>query len=238
MKGLVLALAVGVAACTPAYVQRGYPDTGTYAARATPYDVQPPEEPSLFRSDTEVLPDSAIRRILAFRFVLPDSSRVAVLHLSERSVVSYGWSTPAQVSDTLLAGFLATMRASGRVRVVSLLPTLLVPARRTVGYLREAAARYQADLLFVFRSDCQNFTRVRIFAADEVKATCIVESVLIDTRTGIIPFTANAARSFETRKSRGDTNWDETVRRAEERAIADALTELGGHTVAYLDAAH
>ncbi|GKS60515.1 hypothetical protein YTPLAS18_40420 [Nitrospira sp.] len=235
MRTTILASVVALtAACasTPSYVG----DYAPSAYRAASYDGAVTDEPSLFKSDTDVLSDSAIRRILAFRFTLPESSRVAVLHLGARSVGSYRWATPSPATDTLLTGFLAALRASPRVRTVSLLPALLVPVRRTVGYLREAAARYQADLLFVFSTDCQTYERYRIFAANEVKATCIVEAVLIDTRTGIVPFTANASRSFETRKTHDDTNWAETVRRAEQQTIGQALAEIGERTAAYLQA--
>lgn len=231
---LTLVCSVAIAGCgmPPAY-------SGGPAAymRASPESYQEPEEPSLFRSDTEVLSDSAIRRILAYRLTLPDSNRVAILHFSERTLSSYRWSTPSYATDTLLTGFIAALSGSARIKEASLLPTLLVPARRTVGYLREAAARYQADLLFVFRTDCQTFERYRIFAADEVKATCSVESVLIDTRTGIVPFTANASRSFTTRKAKNDTNFGETIRRAEHQSLTEALTEIGGRTAGYV-AAH
>ena len=233
-QALILACCLATAACgmPPAYSGASQ---GMYLRAAQEYS-QEPEEPSLFRSDTEVLSDSAIRRILAYRLTFGDSNRVAVFHFSERSLSSYRWSAPSQVNDTLLGGFLTAVRGSRRVREASLLPTMLVPARRTVGYLREAAARYQADLLFVFRTDCQTFERYRIFAADEVKATCTVESVIIDTRTGIVPFTANASRSFTTRKSRDDTNFGETVRRAELESLAQSLTEIGDRTARYLNA--
>jgi hypothetical protein len=103
-----------------------------------------------------------------------------------------------------------------------------------VGYLREAAARYQADLLLVYRTDCQTFERARIFAADAVKATCVVEAVLIDTRTGIVPFTSTVSRDFEAKKTKTDTNFRETVRRVELEAVGTGLAELGGRVAAFL----
>ena len=47
------------------------------------------------------------------------------------------------------------------------LPSLLLPSERSVARLREAAARFQSDLLFVYATDCQVFSRYRVFAADE-----------------------------------------------------------------------
>jgi hypothetical protein len=183
--------------------------------------------------DTEVLSDSAIRRILDYRLELPSSSRLAVLQLGTRSLEEWRWSTearPGEVSELLLK----TLRSSARVRSASLLPSLLVPRQRTVGYLREAAARYQADLLLVYRTDCRTFERYRFLASDAVKATCVVEAVLIDTRTGIVPFTASESRDFEAKKSKDDTNFRETVRRAELEAVGAGLADLGSRVVEFL----
>ena len=230
---LMIASLAAAGCTTPSAYSGGY-QTMAAAARSSYDYYQEPEDPSLFRSDTEILSDSAIRRILAYRLTLPDSNRIAILHFGERTLSSYRWSTPALPTDTLLSGFLSAVRGSTRVKEASLLPTMLVPAKKAVGYLREAAARYQADLIFVFRTDCQTFERYRFLAADEVKATCRVESVMVDTRTGIVPFTANASRSFATRKDRNDTNFAETVRRAEQASLAESLTEIGERTAMYL----
>ena len=64
------------------------------------------------------------------------------------------------------------------------------PAEYT--FLREAAARYQADLLLLFRSSCRTFERYRLFEQDQARAFCAVESVMLDVRTGLVPFVATA----------------------------------------------
>ncbi|HYF38454.1 MAG TPA: hypothetical protein VD930_02115 [Gemmatimonadales bacterium] len=237
MRSLVyLTVAVACIGCTS--TRRGYDPELRAAPRAAGYAENggSVEEPSLFKMDTEVLSDSAIRRILEYRLELPSSSRLAVLQLGTRSVEDWRWSTdarPGEVSEVLLK----TLRSSPRVRTASLLPSLLVPRQRTVGYLREAAARYQADLLLVYRSDCRTFERSRFLASDAVKATCVAEAVLIDTRTGIVPFTASASRDFEAKKSKTDTNFRETVRRAEVEAVSAGLADLGSRVVEFLSPA-
>jgi hypothetical protein len=189
------------------------------------------EEPSLFKSDTEILSDSAIRRILEYRLELPSSSRLAVLQVGARSVEDWRWSGEPRLPGEVTEKLLTALRSSARVRSASPLPSLLVPRHRTVGYLREAAARYQADLLLVYRTDCRTFERYRVFAADVVKATCVVEAVLIDTRTGIVPFTATVSRNFEAKKAKTETNFGETVRRVELEAVAAGLGDLGERVV-------
>lgn len=192
------------------------------------------DDPSLFKSDTEILSDSAIRRILEYELRLPASNRLAVLQVAERSLYSNYWSRTSQAPTTAPERLLETLRASPRVTHASFLPSLLVPRERAVGNLREAAARYQADVLLVYRTDCRSYERYRFLASDEVKAVCLVEAVLIDTRTGIVPFTSTVRQEFAARKSREDSNFDETVRRAEVSAIEQGLAATGGQVTAFL----
>ena len=238
MHRLTLLCTIALAGCTRTISQSEYDPMAASAmtARFAPgyAPMEPPDDPSLFASDTDVLSDSAIRRILDFDLVLPDSVRVAVLQLSERSV-GFAWrpappAWPSSAPDRLVAA----LEASPRVRDASRLPALLVPRQRTVGYLREAAARYQADLLIAYRTDCQAVTRQRFLMTDEVRATCAAEAALIDTRTGIVPFTVTAAREFQAKKVKDDVSFQETIRRAELTATGDALAEVGERVAAFL----
>ena len=193
------------------------------------------EDPSLFKSDMEVLSDSAIRRILEYRLSLPDKSRLAILELAARSAQDWRWSPESRTPAEALAGLLAAVQGSPRIRSASVLPSLLVPKARAVGFLWEAAARYQADLLLVFRTDCRSYQRDRFLGASTVKANCTVESVLIDTRSGIVPFTRTVSRSYEAKKTNADANFSETVRRTELEATQGGLAELGGAVAGFLE---
>ena len=243
MRWLALSCAVALTGCTRTISQADYDPTGSaalarYAVPARYAEIEQLDDPSLFASDTEVLSDSAIRRILDFNLVLPDTVRVAVLQLSERFLERARWSAPAAWPSSAPDRLLAALEASPRVRHASRLPALLVPRQRTVGYLREAAARYQADLLVAYRTDCQAVTRQRFLMTDEVRATCAAEAALIDTRTGIVPFTVTAAREFEAKKTKDDVTFQETVRRAELTATGDALAEVGERVAGFLAGAH
>jgi hypothetical protein len=195
------------------------------------------DDPSLFKSDTEILSDSAIRRILEFSLRLPASSRIAVLQLAERSLYTDYWSRISHAPATVPERLLAALRASPRVSHASFLPSLLVPKDRSVGHLREAAARYQADLLLVYSTDCRSYERYRFLASSQVKAVCQIEAILIDTRTGVVPFTSAVRQEFEARKTSQDANFNDTVRRAELAAIESGLSATGEKAVAFLSAA-
>ena len=188
---------------------------------------------SLFSSDAETLSDDAIRKILQYKYEPPALSRVALMPFG-REIWS-GWSEElALATERLESEVLDRLRASPKVYDASYLPSILVPRNRTVPYLREAAARYQADLLLVYRSYCQSFEKYRFFAADKSRAYCGVEAVLLDTRTGLVPFTAVATRSYDVVENKTDTNFRETRLRAQFDATAAALGDVSTEIVGFL----
>ncbi len=116
----------------------------------------------------------------------------------------------------------------------SFLPSLLVPEQRTVLFLREAAARYQADLLLAYRTNCRTYERYRMVSQNETRAHCSTEAVLLDVRSGIVPFTVVASKEFSATRERDDMNFRETVRRAELAAISESLGEIASQLNRFL----
>jgi len=207
---------------------------------ATPFaelQDQPPAA-SLFPSDAAVLDDSEIDRILAAQVRLPTHLRIALLHLDHRSAGRfYGWygaGRTATFEVELNPALIETLRSASGVEDASYLPSFLVPERPTVAHLREAAARYQSDLLFVFTSDCQLYQRYRFFAADEAKAYCIADSAILDTRTGIVPFTSRARQEITVAQKQSDAEFAETLRNVETAALDKAMQENAENLIRFL----
>lgn len=197
---------------------------------------------SLFPSDSEILSDEAIARILDAPPRLPPQVRIALLHIQHQSATRFwGWgpywtALAPSAQQELAATMVASLRRSARVEDASYLPGFLLPEKPSVGHLREAAARFQADAIFVYQTDCQAYERYRLFQANQVKAFCSAESALLDVRSGIVPFTSRSIRDFTVEEARSDANFLETVRHAETRAFTAALEENAGNLVAFLDA--
>lgn len=106
------------------------------------------------------------------------------------------------------------------------MPTLLIPDKRTVPYLREAAARFQADVLLIYTTRVRSFQRDRLIGSDEVRAEAVVESVLLDVRTGIVIHTARASEGISAKKVPGDLNFSQMVSKAQTEATGRALLKL------------
>jgi len=186
---------------------------------------------SLFKGDQEILSNQDIERILSARITLSDRHRLAVLGLNPRAI----WSAElADLEAEHSERFLQALRSVTQLTQVRVMPTLLVPEKRTVPYLREAAARFQADLLLVYSTRIQTFRRDRFIGTDEVRARCLAESVLLDVRSGIVAHTARTAEGIAARKSPGDLNFSETIAKAEGDATGKALLKLADTVVAYL----
>jgi hypothetical protein len=188
-------------------------------------------EQSLFKGDQAVLSDQDIARILGTQVQIADRHRMAVLNLSYISP----WSQDlAEIETKNVDNMLQTLKSSPQLNDVHFLPSLLVPEKRTVPYLREAAARVQADLLFVYSARIQSFRRDRFLKSDAVHAQCVAESVLLDVRTGIVMHTGHATEDMSMKKAPADLNFDETVARAESEARGKALVSLADGVNTYL----
>jgi hypothetical protein len=197
------------------------------------YDSGPVVPESLFSGDAAVLSDEAIRSILDYKYLPPAQSRIALLPFG-RELWSQ-WSEELSLStETMKSDVIDRLLRSPKIYDASYLPSILIPESRTVPHLREAAARYQADLLLVYRSYCRSFERYRVFSADESRAFCGVEAVLLDTRTGLVPFTSIASHSFSVKKNDEDMNFRETILKAQLAATAEALSKASGEVVRFL----
>lgn len=188
---------------------------------------------SLFSGDAAVLSDEAINTILNYEYSPPALSRVALMPFG-REVWSRWSEELSLASEQMKTDVIDRLRASPKVYDASYLPSILIPENRTVPHLREAAARYQADLLIVYRSFCQSFEQYRFFLADKSRAYCGVEAVLLDTRTGLVPFTSIASHTFDVEEDQSDTNFQETRLRAQLVATSRSLGDVSAEIVSFL----
>ena len=186
---------------------------------------------SLFKGDQAVLSDQDIARILGTQVKVDERHHLAILGLNP----DYFWSQDlAEAEAKNFDNLVKTLKASPQLTDVRFLPSLLVPEKRTVPYLREAAARVQADLLFVYTTRIQTFRHDRFLKPNEVHAQCVAESVLLDVRTGIVVQTGKATENIALVKTPTDANFSETEARAESEARGKALLSLGSQVVEHL----
>ena len=189
---------------------------------------------SLFKEDQKVISNEDIQKILSAKLALPPHGKIAVIRagLMPRWL---GWSEDfthmSRQSDEQL---LEKIRNAPHVREAVYLPTMAIPHELTIPYLRQAAARFQADLVLVYRTYSRTYDRQRLFSADQTRAYCTLEALLIDTRTGVIPFSAIVTQDFSAERSKSDVDFSETIAKAEQQAIAKSQLEMAEQLVRFM----
>jgi len=210
------------------------PRTAMPAMSSLDYTVKEPVESittSLFPSDQAVLSDEAVGRILSSHLELPSKAKLAIMKFPDtgrwgiRNYGQYYWRDEdyVKLQQSQIDVLMQILQASDQVKEVFLLPSLMMPSRLSIPFLREAAVRMQADLLLVFRIRSETYSQYRTFQKDKVKAYSTCEMVLLDVRTGLVPFSKIVSRERLELKESTDLDLSETMRRAEQTSAAEAL---------------
>jgi hypothetical protein len=188
---------------------------------------------SLFPGDQAVMSNDALRQVLDSRIVMPKQARVAVVRVGKQR---WGcWSEDlVRLDESNVQRFLDTLRACPRIASAAVVPSILTPPRITVPLLREAAARTQSDAVLLYQATSYSYGRTRAFAPDETRAYCVVEAFLLDTRTGVIPFTSVKTETYCATKSRADMDFAETIQKCEMAAADKALQRIADEFVKFM----
>lgn len=234
MRAAIPLLATGLLVTGCATTEMMSAQAGSMTSDSYPHREELAE--SLFPGDQAVLSNEAIETILSSKITLASDARIAVIRVRQPG---YRWWSHelAKLDQDIIERLLNRLTACERVASAALLPSMLMPRRLTVPHVRAAAARYQADLVLLYQSSSYTYAKQRFLGADETKSHCIVEAVLLDTRTGIIPFSTIASETYGAKKERDDLSFNETMWKAEMTAVGRALDEIAGEVAAFLDQA-
>jgi hypothetical protein len=210
---------------------------GDTRAKSTLYETAAANQPlaeSLFKEDKAVISDEDMAKILAAKITIPPQAKLAVVRFGQLPYW-WGWSEDfTRLNKQIDDDFLERLGSANHIREVSYLPSLVTPKEMTLPYLRQAAARFQADLLLVYRTTSQNYQRYKFFSEDETRAYCTVEAILLDTRSGIIPFSTVVTEDFSAKKQKSDLDFNETIAKASQQAIGKAWLHLADQVKTYL----
>jgi hypothetical protein len=191
------------------------------------YAAREPIATSLFPSDQTVLGDEAVARILSSKLELPAKAKVAVMKFPDGEAWGsrYYWRDEQhlKLQQAQVETLSKELLASEQIMEVTPLPSLMTPRLVSIPILREAAVRMQADMLLVFRVGTDTYSQYRTFSKDKVKVYSTCELVLLDVRTGLVPFTRVVSRERLELKQPTDLDLSEAMRRAEELSSAEAL---------------
>jgi hypothetical protein len=218
-------------------------DKTTMRMESAEYAAKEPISTSLFPSDQAILGDEAVAKIFSSKLELPAKAKLALMKFrgSDDSGSRYGnyyWRDEEylklqQVQVETLSTVLLT---SDQIEEVTPLPSLMTPRQASIPLLREAAVRMQADMLLVYRISSDTYSQYRAFAKDKVKAYSTCELVLLDVRTGLVPFTRVISRERLELKQSTELDLAETMRRAEQESAIEALKTAAEDLVRFVKA--
>lgn len=180
--------------------------------------------------------DSTINKLLTYRLELPATVTVGILHLPGTRARRSWLSSPdvSELTQALAESVVAALSRAPRIVRAAVLPALAVGDQYTVASLREAAARLQAHVLMVYRPSCRFYERVPFVGSRHYRAVCTIEAVVLDTRSGIVPFSKVITGEAITQRERDDFDREDTWRRVHLQALVNAATDLSGRVGAFL----
>ncbi len=205
--------------------------SSTNLSPSTYTEVEPIKQ-SLFYSEEQTINEENIQRILNGDIEIPDTVRIAIYKYASPSInkyYSYYWNdeeylkTQQSYIDTLIS----QIEKSPRVKKIIPVPSLMIGSQPNITQLRETAVRLQADLLLVFSINSDIYYKYKAFQKNEAKAYATIETLLMDSRTAIVPYTNIVTK--ETYIQKGEEDWtnQETKKRAENGAIYQSLLFTG-----------
>ena len=215
--------------------------TEPYSTGAVHRAYTPPEviTQSLFDSKDRTISEEDIHRLLKGKIVLPDTVRVALFKYSSTSINRYytNWWTDEEYLKTQQSFVDTLVNQIGlakKVKKVIPVPTLMTTANPNITQLRETAVRLQADILVVYSVTSDIYYKYRLFEKNEAKAFATCETILMDTRTGVIPHSQIVTREKLLKKEQNDLNDTETRKKAEREAVLLTLVETGNGIARFL----
>ncbi|MEM9934120.1 MAG: hypothetical protein AAF824_10925 [Bacteroidota bacterium] len=232
VKLIFLLLAVFTSACKTAYSPS--PALGQASF------VKDPITESLFQDQSSTISEEDIRRLLDGEISLPEKARMAIYNFGEHSLSKYynSWSYDEEylkLKQNYLDTLSEKMKSSDKVVKTMIIPSILTSASPSVTNLRESAVRVQADLLLVFKTTSDIYYRYKVFKKDEAKAFATVEAVMLDIRTGVVPFTTITTKEKLLVKSTSSMDVQELRKEAEQQALSLALAETADKIVDFLE---
>lgn len=185
---------------------------------------------SLFDDKESKISEENIQKILEGKYTLPPNLRVALVNIegSSPSNRRFMWNDEDYLASNQqnLATIISNLQAQPRVEKTTLIPNVMLSSTPTFTSIREAAVRMQSDIVLVYSVKKGLYSRYKMFAADEYKAFATIQALIIDVRTGLVPFTTVVTEDYVSKKEKSDFNENEAINRTQEGATLRALDKI------------
>ncbi len=185
---------------------------------------------SLFNEKNSSISEENIQKILNGNFKLSENLRVAIVKLeSNQNVRKYYWSDEdyLKTQQSYLDLFTKNLKNSGKVKTVKLIPDLLISNNLSFTNIREAAIRTQSDIVVVYSISSDIYSKYKMFSKTDIKAFATTQLIIMDVKTGLIPFTTIVTKDVQSKKQENELNDSEAVNRTKNEAVLSTINEIG-----------
>lgn len=191
---------------------------------------------SLFNDRSSTISEENIQKILDGTYKLPKELRIAIVRLDGGNR-RYYWNDEEylKTQQAYMDMFVNKFQGSSRVKTVSLIPDLLMSRSPSFTNLREAAVRMQADVLVVYSITSDIYSRYKIFSKTDIKAFATTQLVILDVRTGLVPFSSIVTRDVLSEKRKEETGYSEASARIQKEAVVLTIEQIGQNIATFLN---
>lgn len=197
---------------------------------------------SLFNDNTSTISEENIQRILEGNYKLIPQLRVAMINLEassqlKKAYVNY-WNDEQylKTQQSHLELFAEKFLQSSRVTKLSIIPNILISKSPSFTNIREAAVRMQADIVVIYSITGDVYSRYKLFSKSDIKAFATIQLIVLDIRTGLIPFSTIVSKDFLSQKKKEELDNAEAVRRIQNDAVLLTINEVGQKISIFLNA--
>ena len=194
---------------------------------------------SLFNDKSSTITEESIQKILNGNYKLPDQLRVAIVKLENPKARGHYWGyyddeQYLKTQQSYLDLFTEKFRQSSRVTKISSIPEILLAKTPSFTNLRESAVRMQADVVVVYAIVSDIYSRYKFLNKADIKAFATIQLIVLDVRTGLVPFSTIVTRDFLSQKQKEEMDNSEARNRIQHEAVLLSINEIGEQVSRFL----
>lgn len=175
---------------------------------------------SLFKEDREVVGDDVIAKALDGRIEYVEKGKMAVVQVGRQIYADLG------NSDRNLSIVAKGLQGNPHVGDVIRVPQLLMPTQVTIPVMRVVVSRLQCQMILIYNVTLKSDYEFNLFSKDRTRTILTLEGLVVHVKTGVIPITTVVDRTIEIEAKTEDKDRYDTIRRAEQAALEQALAEM------------
>jgi len=191
---------------------------------------------SLFSDRASTISEENIHKILDGSYQLPQHLRVVIVNLGQWQQNRFYKSDEEYLKSQQLYLDLFTekFKKSARVSKLSVIPDLLVSKSPSFTSIREAAVRMQADVVVAYSITGDIYSKYKFFTKPDIKAFATTQLVILDIRTGLIPFSTIITKDVLSQRKKEELNDSEASTRIQNEAVLLTIEEIGEKVSGFL----